>query len=279
VSVASSTEGHSDDDAEEKSGVINLGSEFLYASLHEEEQGWHLQAREHAHHELVIIRSGVLRVKLSGETHVARRGEVLFFPSNMAHEEWAEQETLSKLTIGLRWNGHRPGMPVCLADKKGRLAELAEWLFSERHARFQDAQGFRAQLVRALICEYMRLSEESGWEPATLDPENPMVRTVRTFIRENLAEHFTLDDLASQAKMSKFYFARAYRSLTGLSPMDHARLIRLEAARELLLKTNLPLKAIAPKVGFASEFHLSRLLRTRLGIGARQIRARQSAMS
>jgi transcriptional regulator GlxA family with amidase domain len=61
--------------------------------------------------------------------------------------------------------------------------------------------------------------------------------------------------------------------------MDHARLIRLEAARELLLKTNLPLKAIAPKVGFASEFHLSRLLRTRLGIGARQIRARQSAMS
>jgi transcriptional regulator GlxA family with amidase domain len=101
-----------------------------------------------------------------------------------------------------------------------------------------------------------------------------MVRTVLAFIREHLSEHFTLDDLAAQAKMSKFYFARAYRSLTGLSPMDHARLIRLEAARELLLSTNLPLKSIAPQVGFASEFHLSRLLRTRLGVGARQIRSR-----
>lgn len=254
-------------------------SEFLYAGVHEEDRAWRLQPRSHSHFELVVVKSGALHAKIQGRVTIARSGEVFLFPPMVAHEEWAEEGPSRTVSIGFRWEGYRPGMPTELVDQKGRLGELLEWIHAERHARFQDAAKFREQLLRATLCEYLRLSEESGWEPLKLDPENPIVHAVRSFIREHLADHFTLDDLAAQVKMSKFYFARAYRSLTGLSPMDHARLIRLEAARELLLTTNLPLKAIAPRVGFASEFHLSRLLRTRLGVGARQIRARQSAMS
>jgi len=248
--------------------------DFLHASEYQQETGWHLQPRSHSHHELLVVREGTLRCKTQGQTITLQVGQALLFAPNVVHEEWADAGQVRLLSIGFRWATYKQGMPLELRDEKSRLGEISEWLFSERHARFQDAPAFRQQLLRALVCEYRRLSEQSGWQPQELDPQNPIVHSVSKFIREHLAEHFTLDDLAAQAKMSKFYFARAYRTLTGLSPMDHARLIRLEAARELLLTTNLPLKSIAPKVGFASEFHLSRLLRARLGVGARQIRAR-----
>jgi AraC-like DNA-binding protein/mannose-6-phosphate isomerase-like protein (cupin superfamily) len=248
--------------------------EFLHASEYQQQPGWHLQARSHSHHELLVVREGTLRCKVQGQILTLQVGQSLLVPPTVVHEEWTEGNGVRLLSVGFRWSNYRPGMPLEIKDEKGRLGELTEWLWSERHARFQDAGAFRQQLLRSLVCEYLRLSEQSGWQPQELDPQNPIVHNVSKFIREHMSEHFTLDDLAAQAKMSKFYFARAYRTLTGLSPMDHARLIRLEAARELLLTTNLPLKSIAPKVGFASEFHLSRLLRARLGVGARQIRAR-----
>jgi AraC-like DNA-binding protein/mannose-6-phosphate isomerase-like protein (cupin superfamily) len=266
----------SDGDAAEDLGAEAPAQdcEFLHASEYQQAAGWHLQARSHSHHELLVVREGTLRCKVQGQVLTLQVGQALLVAPTVVHEEWTEGNGVRLLSVGFRWGSYRPGMPLEIKDEKGRLGELTEWLWSERHARFQDAGAFRQQLLRSLVCEYLRLSEQSGWQPQELDPQNPIVHNVSKFIREHMAEHFTLDDLAAQAKMSKFYFARAYRTLTGLSPMDHARLIRLEAARELLLTTNLPLKSIAPKVGFASEFHLSRLLRARLGVGARQIRAR-----
>jgi AraC-like DNA-binding protein/mannose-6-phosphate isomerase-like protein (cupin superfamily) len=261
-------------DIREIGGADTSDGEFLHAGEYRQDTGWRLQPRSHSHHELIVVREGTLRVKVRDQQVVLTVGQALLLPPSLVHEEWAEDGPVRLLSIGFRWSGYRPGMPRVVRDEKGRLGELSEWLWNERHAKFQDAAPFRTQLMRSLLCEYLRLSEQSGWQPQELDPENPIVNNVRKFIHEHLAEHFTLDDLAAQAKMSKFYFARAYRSLTGLSPMDHARLIRLEAARELLLTTNLPLKSIAPRVGFASEFHLSRLLRARLGVGARQIRSR-----
>jgi transcriptional regulator GlxA family with amidase domain len=72
--------------------------------------------------------------------------------------------------------------------------------------------------------------------------------------------------------MSKFHFSRRYRQLTGLTPMEDLRQLRLEAARDLLLTTDLPLKAIAPRTGLGDEYHLSRLFRRAFGIAPGELR-------
>jgi transcriptional regulator GlxA family with amidase domain len=60
--------------------------------------------------------------------------------------------------------------------------------------------------------------------------------------------------------------------LTGLTPMEDLRQLRLEAARDLLLTTDLPLKAIAPRTGLGDEYHLSRLFRRAFGIAPGALR-------
>jgi AraC-like DNA-binding protein len=178
------------------------------------------------------------------------------------------------VVVGFSWSGYRPGMPTQLADSERRLRELSDWLQAESHATFRDARRFRNTLLRALLAEYQRLCEQRGWGAKSTGVENPMVECVQNYVESRLSEPFTLDDLARHVGLSKYYLVRSYRSLTGLTPMDHARLIRLEAARHLLVTTSLPLRTIAPRVGFASEYHLSRLLRSRLGVGARELRRR-----
>jgi AraC-like DNA-binding protein len=248
-------------------------SEFLYAHREQSTVGWHLQAHTHSHHELIVVVRGCERAAYLGEVRQARTAEVLFLPAGQSHEQWAIGKlTLVRLVVGFSWSGYRPTMPVQLSDRDGRLRRLAAWLHLERRSAFSSARAFRNSVLRALLSEYLRLSEQRGWGAARGPTESPIVESVQDFVHTRLAEPFTLDDLARHVGLSKYYLVRSYRSLTGLTPMDHARLIRLEAARHLLVTTSLPLKTIAPRVGFASEYHLSRLLRSRLGVGARELR-------
>lgn len=65
-------------------------------------------------------------------------------------------------------------------------------------------------------------------------------------------EPLSLDDIAGSAIMSKFYFSRTFRSMTGTSPGRFLSAIRLFKAKQLLLQTALSVTDIAYMVGYNS---------------------------
>jgi len=228
---------------------------------------WSIGPHRHGFHELVVVERGRQAVVARGRTLVAQPGEVLFYPRGLVHREWVDGGTaLESVYVGFHWAGYSAaGMPEHLSDTGGRLQAILTWLYGEREAYFPGALAFRRDMLRALLSEYLRLARQR---------EDALVDRVRAYVRAHLDRPFTLDELAGAVGMSKYYFIRRYRALTGMTPMQDARRIRLEAARQLLLSTDLPLKAIAPRVGVADEYYLSRLLRKGLGVGARELRQR-----
>ncbi len=79
-------------------------------------------------------------------------------------------------------------------------------------------------------------------------------------------------ECVSATGVNKFHLSRVFRTRTGTTPMEYIRHARLDFAHRLLLETDLPLREIAPRTGFANEYHLSRLLKARYGRGARELR-------
>jgi transcriptional regulator GlxA family with amidase domain len=88
-----------------------------------------------------------------------------------------------------------------------------------------------------------------------------MVLASRTYFREHLDQPLTVDDVARHVGMSRSHFTRRYKQLTGVTPWDDLLRLRVEATRNLLITTQLPLRAIAAMVGFSDEYHLSRVFR------------------
>ncbi|MBN1669778.1 MAG: helix-turn-helix transcriptional regulator [Kiritimatiellae bacterium] len=225
---------------------------------------WSMRAHSHGFHELVVVVRGAQAVTARGRTLVARPGEMLFYPEGLVHREWAEGGApMESVYVGFQWRGYRAGMPEYLADAGGRVQTLISWLHAERDAYFAGVRELRHSLLQALVGEYGRLAAQRA---------DPIVDRIHAYVRARLSRRITLDALAREVGMSKYYFIRAYRRLSGRTPMQDVRRIRLETARHLLLTTNLPLKAIAPRVGVADEYYLSRLLRKHLGCGARRVR-------
>lgn len=66
------------------------------------------------------------------------------------------------------------------------------------------------------------------------------------------ADPLSLDEIADSAILSKFYFSRVFRSLTGTSPGRFLSAIRLFKAKNLLLETDMSVTEVAYGVGYNS---------------------------
>ena len=94
------------------------------------------------------------------------------------------------------------------------------------------------------------------------------------WLAEHLAEDLSLSRLASQAAMSERTFLRRYREATGLTPSCAIERLRVEAARQLLAETRVPLKRIAHRCGFGSEETMRRSFTRLQGVSPQDYRQR-----
>ena len=85
----------------------------------------------------------------------------------------------------------------------------------------------------------------------------------------------TLSDLAAEACMSDAHFVRQFRAEFGVTPYRCLTERRLQAARELLATTDMPVADIVAETGFGNRSAFSRLFKSRCGIPPQAYRLRQ----
>jgi AraC-like DNA-binding protein len=73
------------------------------------------------------------------------------------------------------------------------------------------------------------------------------------------------DDLAERAHMSPSTFRQNFRALTGVSPLQYQKQLRLQEARQLMLNENLDAGGAAVSVGYESASQFSREYRRLFG--------------
>lgn len=226
--------------------------------------GWASPDEEIAHYELtVIVRGTQCTIRDDGEASSGPVEALLLRPGVRRQERNRGEVDLHRLRIGFHWRTAPNELPDTVQDTCGRLHEIASWLVAERDAQFPNVSDYRHGLLRALVGEYLRLSVVAA---------SRIEEKTRTYMLRHLGEPITLEDLATNIGMSRYYFCRVYKEVAGHTPMEHLRALRLERAKDLIRSTALPLKAIAPEVGFGSAQHLCRLLHDRFGVGVRELR-------
>jgi AraC-like DNA-binding protein len=112
--------------------------------------------------------------------------------------------------------------------------------------------------------QYARLLAIAAAESAS----NP-VSAVLTYVREHLSEPLTVADMAEQVNLSPSAFAHLFRDVTGRSPYQFLKEMRLDQARELLVDGRFAVARVSKKVGYASVSHFISEFRTRFGVTPR----------
>ena len=98
------------------------------------------------------------------------------------------------------------------------------------------------------------------------------LRRATEFIEDNLREDLTLDRISEALTMSPGHFAHAFKQTTGLAPHHYVVERRIDRAKGLLRKSELPIAEIAHRVGFRNQSHFSFAFRRATGVTPRQFR-------
>lgn len=140
-------------------------------------------------------------------------------------------------------------------------AEVAVLLNDAKAALQSDRVFARACVARALdlLHEESRQLGGAPFAPTKGGLAPWAARRCMELMRARLSEDISLDDLASEARLSVFHFARMFKQSVGTSPRVYLTRLRVERACELLESTNLSITQIAQEVGYSSNQVLARI--------------------
>jgi AraC-like DNA-binding protein len=138
-------------------------------------------------------------------------------------------------------------------------------LRAECEAGAAGLPALAAALMNACVIQGLRRAIAAAPNAAPGPAERGLIARAVAAIRTRPAEPHTVDTLASVAGMSRSTFIRHFKRAFRVAPSEYIQQVRLEEARTMLEATELPVKTIAARAGFASRSHFSRLFRATFG--------------
>lgn len=212
-------------------------------------------------YQLLYTESGVGRVRIKEEELEVREGDVFVLPPFTPHEyspvshEW--------VTLWITYNG----------------AARSAFPFDADIRRFPGFEGFYKKIKRGSKSPDWRRKTSSilyelllsVWETEGLSPSEsagsaPDVSAAVQYISEHYRETVELSSLASLAGLSEGHFCRVFKQYTHMRPVEYITNLRIERAKDLLLKRPpLTVAEIARQTGFSSPAYFSKTFKEKTG--------------
>jgi AraC family transcriptional regulator len=98
------------------------------------------------------------------------------------------------------------------------------------------------------------------------------LRPAIDYIHEHFEENISLQTISQVVGMSQYHFIRCFKQAIGISPYQYLIQRRIERAKQLLRKSQLPLTEIASSCGFANQSHFTTCFKQQTGATPRYFR-------
>jgi AraC-like DNA-binding protein len=229
--------------------------------------GWKAPSHRHPFTELLVILEGRMAVQTDRWSRDVSAGDVVAYPPELRHGEQAAIPHGGRIEMILLSGQMRASLDGVIADVCGRVRTLARWMVEEYSSTYAGRQQIAEIWCAALDAELQRLASDRAPEA---------FEDLRRFMRTRLKDAHAVEDLANRCHLSPFHFIRKYRGAVGRTPMEDLRHMRIEAACDLLLTTDWPLKRIADEVGFCDEYYFSRAFKQRMRVSPGTFRRRDA---
>lgn len=153
--------------------------------------------------------------------------------------------------------------------QKKEITRILSALVEENYSASFGADICAKGLFLQLLTSINRLALQR--QPDTLQEVYPsLIEKITRYLSENYAQPLTLEEIAKQFYVNKYYLSHTFRKVTGTSPYKYLQLKRLLIAREMLLSGK-PSGEVARMCGFSDYTGFYRAFRAQYGVSPRAI--------
>ena len=240
---------------------------------------WHSVPHTHNHAELFYIVGGKGQFLIEDQLYPVNTNHLVIINPNVTHTEVSlNAQPLEYIVLGIE------GVELSITENSNGQFCILD------HFESMDITSCLRNILREMelkqpgyedICQafmeilIIRLMRSTGLSVPT-EPQNSVgnhqCAAVRRYIDHHFKESLTLDQLAEEAHMNKFYLSHAFKQEYGISPINYMISRRLEESKYLLAETDLSMSQIAQLLGFSSLSYFSQVFRRTQGIAPMEYR-------
>ena len=133
----------------------------------------------------------------------------------------------------------------------------------------KSADYMRDMLINQHIATLLTLIMSESWHPeeqANLPPKKCIILPVKEFLDEHYSAKITLDGLAAQFYINKYYLLKTFKEQYGVSVMAYLQNIRITKAKQLLRFSKKSVEEIGLECGLGAANYFSQTFKSVEGI-------------
>ncbi len=242
---------------------------------------WHSVPHTHKYTELFFIVGGSGQFLIEDQYYPVMNNNLIIINPNVLHTEVSlNAQPLEYIVLGIE------GIELFAGDAASNQFTILE--------HFEDAEisGCLRNILREMekkspgyedICQayteimLIRLMRNISLAIPSEPPSksaNRQCAAVKRYIDLHFKEPLTLELLAEEGHINKYYLSHTFKQEYGISPINYMISKRVEESKYLLSETDLSLSQIAQLLGFSSLSYFSQVFRRVQSISPKEYRQR-----
>lgn len=229
------------------------------------------------HFVLITEGEGIFESKETGSKKISDGDGFLLFPG-----VWHRYKPLKKTGWTERWVGFsgpiakqflsngffKSQQPIIPKFNRTTILNYFDSLFQLFNDEPFGYQRLASGICIQLMAELYNIQQISDTDNLL----NMMVSRTKHTMYEKINQTIDLETIASEFGVSYSKFRIDFKKQTGIPPLQYHLSLKIEKAKDLLLRTNKTQKEIAYSLGFESDYYFNRLFKQKMGITPKQFR-------
>ena len=254
--------------SKDQSFTIRGTAKLLNAASSRYGGDWHSVSHTHNHTELFFIVSGRGQFLIEDQFFPVDVNNLVIINPNVPHtEDSLNAQPLEYIVLGI------DGIELATTENSnGQFSILDHYesaeisgclrnILREMELKNPGYEDICQAYMEILIIRLMRTTSLAvPTEPQTVST-NRQCAAVQRYIDLHFKEALTLEQLADEGHMNKFYLSHAFKKEYGISPINYMISKRIEESKYLLAETDLSMSQIAQLLGFSSLSYFSQVFR------------------
>lgn len=125
------------------------------------------------------------------------------------------------------------------------------------------------------IGKLLKLKKEVEKEEVAIPEQKTLLQQIEQYVEQNYKSKISLDEIADELHVNRSYLSRFYKNKTGVNLFDEILKLRIESAKEYLLKTDMKTYEVSEAVGFEDAGYFSKMFKKIMGVSPKEFRKRE----